>query len=71
MSEIQLLHRRFKLADKDQSGALELSEVEAIAQQMGVAVSSEQAKQQLIALDRNGDHKIDFSEFCQLLGYSK
>jgi Ca2+-binding EF-hand superfamily protein len=67
-SELQLLIQVFKLADRDNSGTLELEEVRAIAGQMGMSLSLDEAQKQLLALDQNGDHLIDVNEFCQLLG---
>jgi Ca2+-binding EF-hand superfamily protein len=67
-SETHLLLRIFRIADRDHSGKLEVGEVEDIANQMGMRLTREQARQEIIALDRDGDHKLDFSEFCQLLG---
>jgi Ca2+-binding EF-hand superfamily protein len=67
-SELQLLLQVFRLADLDNSGTLELNEVRAIAEQMGMPLGTDEAHRQLLALDQNGDHKIDFSEFRQLLG---
>jgi Ca2+-binding EF-hand superfamily protein len=67
-SELQLLMQVFRLADSDNSGTLELNEVIVIAEKMGMTLSTEEAKKQLLALDQNGDHLIDVNEFCQLLG---
>jgi Ca2+-binding EF-hand superfamily protein len=70
-SETRLLYKVFTIADTDHSGKLEVGEVEAIAQQIGMKLTREQARQQIAELDRDGDHQLDFAEFCQLLGSSE
>jgi Ca2+-binding EF-hand superfamily protein len=59
----------FDLADADNSGTLDLEEVKGIAVDMGIhGYTDEIGMAQIVALDRDGDNRVDFAEFCQLLG---
>jgi Ca2+-binding EF-hand superfamily protein len=72
LNEVGILRRIFKIADKDKSGALDRAEVtaiwEEIAKAKGKEFAAELTDNTIEWLDRNGDQKVDFSEFCGLLG---
>jgi Ca2+-binding EF-hand superfamily protein len=65
---IALLMKIFDIADVNGDEKLSVSEVQAIAEQMGENFTAAQAQRQLHALDLNGDNFIDRGEFMQLLG---
>ncbi|KAH0785232.1 EF hand family protein [Histomonas meleagridis] len=67
LSEVAILHQIFNLADVDGSGYLDVTEVERIGKLMGLDISKEDAWSTIDAFDRDGNEKIDFSEFLQII----
>lgn len=67
LSDMDILAQIFDLADADHSHYLELDEVVRIGEMMGLNVTKLDAYETIKALDRDGDKKINFDEFCQIL----
>ena len=57
----------FKVIDRNDSGYIEPEEVKKILLSLGYAPSAKDCEDLIPMLDLNGDGKIDFDEFCDML----
>lgn len=67
LNKIEILRLIFDLVDENKSNDLDMNEVYNMGRMMGFNVSRYDAIETLKALDKNGDNRISFEEFCQYL----
>ncbi len=62
------LAQAFKVFDKDGDGYITGVELKLVMKQLGEDLSDEQLADMMREADNNGDGRIDFSEFCKMMG---
>ena len=63
----EFLQEVWTLFDDDGSGSIEHSELEAVFNNLGVKVTSEQLQGYIHIMDMDGDGSIDYDEFISFL----
>merc|ERR1719150_600102 len=61
------IEETFKLFDKDDSGHIDSSELIAVMASFGQVLNESEAKIMIDKYDTNGDKKIDFGEFLEMM----
>ncbi len=62
------LRQAFRVFDKDGDGYITAVELKLVMKQLGEELSQEQLSDMMREADGNGDGKIDFVEFCKMMG---
>jgi calmodulin len=62
------LRQAFRVFDKDGDGYITAVELKLVMKQLGEELSQEQLSDMMREADGNGDGKIDFGEFCKMMG---
>lgn len=62
-AEIEMLKAAFSKFDKDNSGSISLTELQALSKELGVGMTDADAAQNMKELDKNGDGTLSFAEF--------
>jgi calmodulin len=62
------LRQAFKVFDKDGDGFITAVELKLVMKQLGEDLSDEQLADMMREADNNGDGRIDFGEFCKMMG---
>lgn len=55
--------------DKDGDGYITAVELKLVMKQLGEELSQEQLSDMMREADGNGDGRIDFNEFCKMMGH--
>lgn len=63
------MRQAFQVFDKDGDGYISATELKLVMQQLGEALTDQQLADMLREADGNGDGRIDFKEFCGLMGH--
>jgi len=62
--EIHELQAHFTNIDTDDSGAIDFDEFSRLLRSLGLSRTDEIARLAFDAMDKNGNNKVDFKEFC-------
>ena len=67
-SEREILRKIFEYVDEDGDDKLNVDEVKKLGDLMGLDVTVSDAWATIAKLDVNSDNKVDFDEFCAIIG---
>lgn len=62
------LKQAFKVFDKDGDGYITATELKLVMKQLGEDLTQEQLNDMMREADTNSDGRIDFGEFCKMMG---
>merc|ERR1712010_422129 len=65
--QVEEIREAFNLFDADQSGAIDIRELEAAMRALGFEIKKEELKKMIADIDSSGDGDIDFGEFLEMM----
>jgi len=65
--QVEQLQIAFNLFDKDQNGAIDVSELQTVLKTLGQNINKEEAEAMMADVDINNDGEVDFNEFVQMM----